>query len=92
MKREYRDGVKRRETRPGWMGECCHGDKNQQAHALIYYHVDYTVFCDNIGMYLLIVRVQRSSPWQHVSIYLGLVSLLFVVYKLVMFYVDIMLL
>ena len=25
-KREYRGGVKRRETRLGWMDACCHGD------------------------------------------------------------------
>ena len=25
-KSEYRDGIKRRETRPGWMVACCHGD------------------------------------------------------------------
>ena len=26
QRRAYRDGVKRRETRPGWSG-CCHGDE-----------------------------------------------------------------
>ena len=25
-KREYRDGIKGRETRPGWMDACCHCD------------------------------------------------------------------
>ena len=25
-KREYRDGIKTRETRPGWMDACWHGD------------------------------------------------------------------
>ena len=35
----YRDGIKRKETRQGWMDGCCHGDNrynptNQQPQAL----------------------------------------------------------
>ena len=26
IQREYRDGIKREETRQGWMDGCCHGD------------------------------------------------------------------
>ena len=56
--------IKGRETRPGWMDECCHGDDrltltiNRHIPQYIYCSVDCVVCCDNIGMCLLIVRVK----------------------------------
>ena len=46
-KREYWDGIKRRETRQTWMDGCCHGDN--LSILLINRHRDYLVCWDNIG-------------------------------------------
>ena len=40
-KREYRDGIKRKETRQGWMDGCCHGDNLRIL--LINRHMSYIV-------------------------------------------------
>ena len=49
----------------------CTHTVTHRAHALFSHRIHAWVYCDNqIG------RFQRSSPWQHASIHLGLVSLL----------------
>ena len=64
------------------MDACYHGD-DLCTLTKINSHMPYIVTADQVvymtiyyGMCLLIVRVQRSSPWQHASIHPGLVSLI----------------
>ena len=45
-KREYRDGIKRKETRTGWLDGCCHGDNLRIL--LINRHMSYIVTADQI--------------------------------------------
>ena len=45
-KREYRDGIKRKETRQGWMDGCCHGDNLRII--LINRHMSYIDSADQI--------------------------------------------
>ena len=84
MKREYRDGIKRKETSQEWMDGCCDGDDLRILP--INRHMSYIVTADQIVPMkinracacLLIGRILRSSPSQHPSIHPWLVSFLFI--------------